>query len=376
MRPRHAVLFTIPEADPRLTPATPLESTPIGMLQVLILNSLNLFRMNTFSGLPRSAQFWCSASPLDATLMDLPASVANKTLTAGLRPLDATLTKNWGMGLFFPFWTSPHVTNVRPSQLALASASYSPLLLPLFPDILVYLLPCFVFDRHRDENHVTATPLDSALTNCDARNSFRMRFYENCRVSLTPSPLFSLFAQRVFHNSFALKSFRTLSKNSRVWPNSGHSGTHTSPLRPPRHRLGIEPWGEPLSWHSFFGHSFRFRDSVLASRTKWLGRRDLNSGPPAPKPAGLSLGSPSFSISFLKTNELEQYLVVAPCTEMWLRMHGVPQISHQRRNSETRSPMPDSCITPTLRLKAERGQGYSAQTKIVGCGVATAISRR
>src|ERR1700737_4615287 len=151
MRPRHAVLFTIPEADPRLIPATPLESTLVAMLQVLILNNLNLFRMNTFSGLPRSAQFWCSASPLDATLMDLPASVANKTLTAGLRPLDATLTKNWGMGLFFPFSNSPYVTNVRPSRLALASASYSPLLLPLPPYIRASVLPYFVFDRHRDD---------------------------------------------------------------------------------------------------------------------------------------------------------------------------------------------------------------------------------
>src|SRR5216684_5102873 len=35
-------------------------------------------------------------SPLDATLMDLPASVANKGLTAWLNPLDATLTKSRG----------------------------------------------------------------------------------------------------------------------------------------------------------------------------------------------------------------------------------------------------------------------------------------
>jgi hypothetical protein len=35
-------------------------------------------------------------SPLHATLMDLPASVANKRLTARLNPLDATLTKNTG----------------------------------------------------------------------------------------------------------------------------------------------------------------------------------------------------------------------------------------------------------------------------------------
>ena len=37
--------------------------------------------------------------------------------------------------------------------------------------------------RHRDENPVTATPLDSALTNCDARKPFRIRPYKNCRVS-------------------------------------------------------------------------------------------------------------------------------------------------------------------------------------------------
>jgi hypothetical protein len=49
--------------------------------------------------------------------------------------------------------------------------------------------------RHGDENSVTASPLASTLTNRDARNSFRplrlrafsarrIRFYENCRVSL------------------------------------------------------------------------------------------------------------------------------------------------------------------------------------------------
>src|SRR6267143_4958391 len=42
------------------------------------------------------AQFLCSVSPLETTLMDLLASVANKRLTAWLNPLDATLTKNIG----------------------------------------------------------------------------------------------------------------------------------------------------------------------------------------------------------------------------------------------------------------------------------------
>jgi hypothetical protein len=45
----------------------------------------------------------------------------------------------------------------------------------------------------------------------------------------------------------------------------------------------------------------------------------------APKAGVLSLGSPSFSMLVLKTNELEKYLVVARCSEMWLRMHGVPR---------------------------------------------------
>src|SRR5258705_7722454 len=60
---------------------------------------------------------------------------------------------------------------------------------------------------------------------------------------------------------------------------------------------------------------------------QWSGRRDLNSGPPAPKSGVLSLGSPSFSIAFLKTKGLSQNLVVAPCAEMWLHMHRVPPIS-------------------------------------------------
>src|SRR5437667_11614350 len=58
----------------------------------------------------------------------------------------------------------------------------------------------------------------------------------------------------------------------------------------------------------------------------WSGRPDLNRRPPAPKAGVTSPGSPSVSISVLKTNELEKYLVVARCTQMWLRMHGVPRI--------------------------------------------------
>src|SRR6267378_6374805 len=44
-----------------------------------------------------SRQQCAPVSPLAATLMDLLASVAYKRLTAGLTPLNATLTKNRGV---------------------------------------------------------------------------------------------------------------------------------------------------------------------------------------------------------------------------------------------------------------------------------------
>src|SRR5882672_69607 len=43
---------------------------------------------------PQKCTILCDVSPLETTLMDLLASVANKRLTAWLSPLDATLTKN------------------------------------------------------------------------------------------------------------------------------------------------------------------------------------------------------------------------------------------------------------------------------------------
>src|SRR5216684_1419181 len=66
MRPRHVVLLTPPES-----------SHPSRLL---------------------SRQHNALVSPLAATLMNLPASVANKRLTGKLTPLDATLTKNRGVG--------------------------------------------------------------------------------------------------------------------------------------------------------------------------------------------------------------------------------------------------------------------------------------
>jgi len=47
-----------------------------------------------------SRQHRAAVSPLAATLMDFPASFANKSLTVNLTPLDATLTKNKGVVSF------------------------------------------------------------------------------------------------------------------------------------------------------------------------------------------------------------------------------------------------------------------------------------
>src|SRR5260370_8916721 len=76
-----------------------------------------------------------SISPLAATLMDLPASVANKRLTAELNPLDATLTKNQGVGY------SSHSRTPPPLGLNLSFQSLphcpfcNPFVFPFIPEL-------------------------------------------------------------------------------------------------------------------------------------------------------------------------------------------------------------------------------------------------
>src|SRR5258708_4667511 len=78
-------------------------------------------------------------TPLDATLMHFPASVANKRLTAELTPLTATLTKNEGGCLSREHRTSPRGRETRHSQGRSLQAH------PLFPipnpfSMLLYIL--------------------------------------------------------------------------------------------------------------------------------------------------------------------------------------------------------------------------------------------
>jgi len=80
MRPRHAVLLTPSKPSRLFRPSCGADHT--------------LFPYLVTSLLPCSS----SLSSLDATFMDLPASVASKGLTAELNPLDATFTKNRGWG--------------------------------------------------------------------------------------------------------------------------------------------------------------------------------------------------------------------------------------------------------------------------------------
>jgi hypothetical protein len=62
--------------------------------------------------------------------------------------------------------------------------------------------------QSRDEKPVTATPLESAFTNCDARNSFRMCIYENCRVSYFSSSRFALVCSSLKTISFIFMLLR------------------------------------------------------------------------------------------------------------------------------------------------------------------------
>ena len=102
-----------------------------------------------------SRQHFVRVSPLAATFMHLPASVANKRLTVELTPLAATLTKNRG----------------------------------------------------------------EAVSSIDVPTFGRLD-----GETFRRSPL-SFFASRVFHNSFAIKGFHTLSQNCRVYTNSSQNGT-------------------------------------------------------------------------------------------------------------------------------------------------------
>ncbi len=109
---------------------------------VVLLTSSESFHPTQLPSRQRSTPL----NPLAATLMDPPASVANKRLTADLSPLDATLTKNRGVG------------GVMVNQL------------PLSSNISTRLQPSFVLNRFH------------TLSFSVSCNSCICHSYENCRV--------------------------------------------------------------------------------------------------------------------------------------------------------------------------------------------------
>ncbi len=101
---RYAILLDV--AGTILPPAVALaivDSGPVGKdgaLRAMPARHVVLLTPSEFSVATQllSRQHFVRVSPLAATLMDLPASVANKRLAAELSPFDATLTKNRGVG--------------------------------------------------------------------------------------------------------------------------------------------------------------------------------------------------------------------------------------------------------------------------------------
>ncbi len=97
-----------------------------------------------------------------------------------------------------------------------------------------------IFRRHHRQaasyRHVTKNTSRQLLWNLhlrdrDARNPFRIRSYENCRVSIQHShpvplsPIFRIFFQVPYP---VTPLFATLTKTAGVCTNNSHSGTHQS----------------------------------------------------------------------------------------------------------------------------------------------------
>ncbi len=131
-----------------------------------------------------------SVSALDCSPLGFPLNLQSKIPTrSGLSTLNR---------LSFLFF--PSVFSV-PSVVKILSFLISPPATRHF--LLSSLLPYFPLCPSRDEILVTATPLDSALTNGDVGKSFRIRSYANCRVGLLSLTKFSEIQEEVFLTKFS-----------------------------------------------------------------------------------------------------------------------------------------------------------------------------
>jgi len=107
----HAAKHAHPERASRAEGSLLAASPPIPALPTQLLSRQHIVRV----------------SSLDATLMSPLVYVANKRLTIGLNPLDATLTKNTGEGgPSFPFWNSPLVSHPCIQALSFHALTHCP----------------------------------------------------------------------------------------------------------------------------------------------------------------------------------------------------------------------------------------------------------
>jgi hypothetical protein len=120
--------------------------------------------------LPR--QHRTPVTPLTTTLTNLPTSAANKRLTPKLTPLNATLTKNRGAGVALPLSTFLRSNVQRCNSFSVTSLAA--------PHLVTSI------ESHPYKNHGEG-----------GRPYF-------------PNALLSLFASRVFPNSFPIRIFHTL----------------------------------------------------------------------------------------------------------------------------------------------------------------------
>ena len=86
----------------------------------------------------------------------------------------------------------------------------------------------------------------------------------------------------------------------------------------------------------------------------WSGRRDLNSGPPAPKAGVLPLGSPSFSILLLKAKDLtKEFGGGKMCEQVAPYAWSPPNFPHSESQAKMRPFAPQyiplRCSTKTTR---------------------------
>src|SRR5260370_18938952 len=184
------------------------------------------FRVFAITHPPRTPDFFAGLTPIPGTLVVLPPTTMSEASVAKLFPYLITSLRPY---FLFSNSFACHTSEKSPSKSNHCLSSKFAINNSLschtsetpggaFCQIRsrTNRLRSFFLLPSRDEKPVTASSLKSVLTNCDARNSFRIRSYENCRVSSAFFSLSALFLPRAFHNSFPFNGICTPSINSRV----------------------------------------------------------------------------------------------------------------------------------------------------------------